>query len=107
MRTTRLLSLALIGCAAVAAEAPIREIAIVHLSHTDFGFTDHPAVFAELQRRYLDVALDAALATQTAPSGERFVWTAETMAVFHDWWKTAPDARRKQMIDMIRAGQID
>ncbi len=40
---------------------PIREIAIVHLSHTDFGFTDHPAVFADLQRRYLDIALDAAL----------------------------------------------
>jgi hypothetical protein len=107
MRTTRLLLLALIGSAAVAADSPIREVAIVHLSHTDFGFTDHPAVFADLQRRYLDIALDAALATRNAPPGERFVWTAETMAVFHDWWKAAPEARRKELINMIRAGQVD
>jgi hypothetical protein len=86
---------------------PIREIAIVHLSHTDFGFTDHPAVFADLQRRYLDIALDAALATRTAPAGERFVWTAESMAVFDDWWKSAAPLRRNQMIEAIRAGQID
>jgi hypothetical protein len=109
MRIFTLFSKLLLGCAALAgaAEMPIREIAIVHLSHTDFGFTDHPAVFADLQRRYLDIALDAALATRTAPPGERFVWTAESMAVFDDWWKSAAPLRRNQMIEAIRAGQID
>jgi hypothetical protein len=109
MRSPCLYLLALLCAAAAvnAADAPIREIAIVHLSHTDFGFTDHPAVFADLQRRYLDIALDAALSTRTAPPGERFVWTAESMAVFDEWWKSAPSARRNQMIEMIRANQID
>jgi hypothetical protein len=99
----------LMCCAAVAsaADLPIREIAIVHLSHTDFGFTDHPAVFADLQRRYLDVALDAALATRSAAPGERFTWTAESMAVFEDWWKSAAPLRRNQMLEVISAGQID
>lgn len=109
MRLPCLYLLALLCPAAAlnAADAPIREIAIVHLSHTDFGFTDHPAVFADLQRRYLDIALDAALSTRTAPPGERFVWTAESMAVFDDWWESAPSARRNQMIEIIRANQID
>jgi len=109
MRALKLIASILLGCAALAAaaESPVREIVIVHLSHTDFGFTDHPAVFADLQRRYLDVALDAALATRTAPIGERFVWTAETMSIFDDWWKSASPARRRQMIESIQAHQID
>ena len=46
----------------------IRHIDLVHLSHTDVGFTDHPIVCRELQRRYLDIAIDAVLATQTGPN---------------------------------------
>ena len=41
-------------------EAAIKHIDLIHLSHTDFGFTDHPAVCREMQVRYLDIALDAA-----------------------------------------------
>ncbi len=41
----------------------IQHIDLVHLSHTDVGFTDHPIICRELQRRYLDIAIDAVLAT--------------------------------------------
>ena len=48
----------------------IQQVDLVHFSHTDFGFTDHPVICRELYRRYLDIALDAALATheQSAPA---------------------------------------
>ena len=38
----------------------VKQLDIIHFSHTDYGFTDHPAVCRDLQRRYLDLALDAA-----------------------------------------------
>jgi len=43
------LLVALLVCvsSSAAPEQRVQEIAIVHLSRTDFGFTDHPAGFAE------------------------------------------------------------
>src|SRR5580700_1482081 len=55
----------LLSTTALAAETatqPVREILLVHFTHTDLGFTDHPVVAEELQRRYLDIAVDASLA---------------------------------------------
>ena len=42
----------------------VKQLDLIHFSHTDYGFTDHPAVCRDMQRRYLDIALDAALATR-------------------------------------------
>ena len=55
----------------------VKELNIVHLSHTDVGFTDHPDVCRELYQRYLDIALDTALDTMRGPKERRFYWTAE------------------------------
>ena len=54
----------------------IRHIEIVHFSHTDYGFTDHPDVCRELQRRFLDVALDTALATRDRPPEGDWLWVS-------------------------------
>ena len=68
-------------------EAPrIRRIELVHLSHTDIGFTDHQSVSRDLHVRYLDIALDAIAATRDRPEAERFRWTAEATLPVHDWW---------------------
>ena len=58
------------GAACGAPEASlehIQQIDLIHFAHTDFGFTDHPAVCRDLQKRYLDVALDTTLATRRLP----------------------------------------
>ena len=34
----------------------IRHVDLVHFSHTDYGFSDHPEVCREMQRRGLDIA---------------------------------------------------
>ena len=44
----------------------VKQLDLIHFSHTDYGFTDHPAVCRDLQRRYLDIALDTAQATRRA-----------------------------------------
>jgi len=85
----------------------IRQLDLVHFSHTDYGFTDHPAVCRDMQRRYLDIALDTALATRRLPEEARFHWTAETTVAVGEWWQAASPARRKQFLQAIRAGQIE
>ena len=45
----------------------VKQLDLIHFSHTDYGFTDHPAVCRDLQRRYLDLALDTAQATRRLP----------------------------------------
>ncbi|WP_455584042.1 glycoside hydrolase family 38 N-terminal domain-containing protein [Bacteroides sp.] len=93
-------------------EFPVRDtlgykyIDIVHVSHTDYGYTDHPMIAIELQKRYLDIALDLALQTKDEKPEDRFVWTAETLDPMYLWWQDATERRRKEMQKMIENKQI-
>jgi hypothetical protein len=88
-------------------DLPIKEVWIVPLSHTDFGYTDQPSVTRELHVRYIDIALDAALKTQGHPDAERFRWTIESQYSLDDWWKSASERRRDQFVAMVKTGQLD
>jgi hypothetical protein len=79
---------------------------LVHLSHTDVGFTDHPIICRELQRRYLDIAIDAVLATRDRPESGRFCWTAESTMGVNDWWRSASPERRKDFLKAVDSGQL-
>ena len=85
----------------------IRRIELVHLSHTDIGFTDHQSVSRDLHVRYLDIALDAIAATRDRPEAERFRWTAEATLPVHDWWFSASDGRRAELLRAVRDGQLE
>ncbi len=85
----------------------VKHVDLVHFSHTDYGFTDHPAVCRELQVRFLDIALDAALATRDKPPEARFAWTAETTVAVLDWWNAAPAARREALLGAVASGQLE
>jgi hypothetical protein len=89
---------ALFLCAPLA--PAIERVQIVHLSHTDVGFTDHPSVTRELQKQYIDLALDAAIARRD------FFWTCESVLSVDDWWKAAATPRRAQFLAAVRRGQI-
>jgi hypothetical protein len=106
------LAVLLFTSSALGADSPappqyIQQLDLIHFSHTDYGFTDHPPVCRDMQRRYLDLALDAALATTDAPEGERFKWTTETTIAVEDWWNAARPERREEFLRMVRAGQLD
>lgn len=103
---------ALTSVLATAESAPtvpefVKQLDLIHFSHTDYGFTDHPAVCRDLQRRYLDLALDTAQATRRLPDDARFRWTAETTVAVNDWWQAATPARRREFFQAVRAGQIE
>ena len=92
---TALLSLRALAQGDATPEPPVQRIYLIHFSHTDVGFTDMPGVCRELQSRYLDIALDGALATESKPEGERFHWTCESLLTVDDWWKAASPERRE------------
>jgi hypothetical protein len=79
----------------------IQRVDIVHMTHTDVGFTDHPAVCREQQTRYLDIAIDGVLAT------ENFAWTAEAALTVDDWWQKNSPERRQDLIRAIETGRLE
>jgi hypothetical protein len=89
------------------AAGTIQYIDLVHFSHTDYGFTDHPVVCRELQRRYLDIAVDGVLATRDKPPEARFSWTAETTVAVLDWWQAASPERRDDFLRALATGQLE
>lgn len=85
----------------------IKTIDIINWTHTDYGYTEHPLIVAELHKRYIDIALDCAEQTKKNKPGERFTWTVEALDPFWKWWQETAPERRKKMTDCIQRGQID
>jgi hypothetical protein len=85
----------------------IRRIDIVHMTHTDIGFTDHPIVCRRQQMRYLDIAIDTVLATTESPLDAQFYWTAETTLAVDDWWKDADSTRRMDFLKAVSTGRLE
>ncbi|MDR1666980.1 MAG: hypothetical protein LBS03_04715 [Bacteroidales bacterium] len=85
----------------------IKTIDLINWTHTDYGYTDHPLIVAELHKRYIDIALDCAEQTQKNRQGERFTWTVEALDPFWKWWKETTPDRREKMLKCILRGQID
>ena len=103
------LILALFCTAYAAAAEPefIKRVDIVHTTHTDIGFTDHPAVTREQQMRFLDIAIDAVLQTIDKSDDEKFVWEAEGPLVVADWWEKATPQRKADLVKAIESGQLE
>lgn len=92
---------AALGTGTDPAPARIRHVDIVHHTHTDIGYTELPSVVRDLQKRYLDTAIDACLADT------QFRWTVESLIGLDDWWKTASPARRNQFLSLVKMGRMD
>jgi hypothetical protein len=85
----------------------IEYIDLIHCTHTDYGYTDHPIIVEDFQKRFLDIAVDAAEATRQLPEDQRFYWTAEALDVVWRWWNEAIPERRSQLLELVKDGQID
>ena len=79
----------------------IQNIDIIHHSHTDFGFTDHPLYARRLQKEYVGQGLKLAM------EDPDFYWTAETALPAADWWESAAECDRDLLITALRTGKMD
>lgn len=88
-----------------AAAKDIEYIDLVHFTHTDIGYTDHPELLLELHQRYIDIAVDEGIATQN--SATPFCWTAEVLEPVYSWWLEADEQKRKNLLTLIENGQFE
>lgn len=85
----------------------IKEIYLVHHSHTDIGYTHPQPVVFELHRRFIDQALDFIEQTQDWPDDSRFRWTCEVSGITLDWWQQASEPARKRFLKAVQGGQLE
>jgi len=85
----------------------IKEIHLIHHSHTDFGYTDLPSTLLEQQVRYIAEAVNIARKTESFPGESRFRWTCEVLLPVADFLAQATPAERRGFDRAFANGQIE
>ena len=84
----------------------IREILVLHHSHTDIGYTHPPTMVWELHRRIIDEAIELCEATAHLPASSRVRWTCETTAPIQYWLERATDRQITRFRRLVARGQM-
>lgn len=84
----------------------IREILVLHHCHTDIGFTHPQPILWDLQRRFIDEAIDLCEATAEWPEASRVRWTCETTAPILHWLEGATDRQIERFRELVQRGQM-
>jgi hypothetical protein len=84
----------------------IRRIHLLHLSHTDLGYTDLPSTCLDLHVDYIRQAMDAAEATLAQPEADRFRWTCEVFGPVVELLKRDATAGAR-LEALVRAGSVE
>lgn len=79
----------------------IKEILLVHHSHTDIGYTHPQPIVFELHDRFIETALDL------AEADEDFRWTCEITGTTRAWWERASNSDRDRFLTAVHRGQIE
>ncbi|MFB6218131.1 MAG: hypothetical protein ABEH77_02965 [Halobacteriaceae archaeon] len=85
----------------------VEEILLVHHSHTDIGYTHDQPTLWDIQRRFIDDALDCAVRDADRDDDAAFRWTVETTAPLLRWLSTAREGRVEQFRDLESRGRIE
>lgn len=85
----------------------LETIYIVHHTHTDIGFTHDQPILWEMQRRFIDMAVDAAERDLDRQTPDAFRWTCETTAAVMRWFETATDRQIERFQQVEKAGRIE
>ncbi len=85
----------------------IKRIDIVHHSHWNPSAPDHPTVAWELQKQYLDRALDIIAKNSERGDDDCFRWSVEGFLPLLEWWAEADRERRDSLVHAVKNGWID
>jgi hypothetical protein len=83
-----------------------REIYLLSYSHNDIGYTDLQPNIEKKQWRNLEEALRLIKQTKDYPPDARYKWNMEVMWSLDGYLRQAPEAKRQEVIDAIKEGNI-
>lgn len=84
----------------------INEILILHHTHTDIGYTHEPPIVWELNRQFIEDALDEIDRTAGWDDASRPVWTCEVTSTLRHWLRTAGDEQIERFKQAAAAGRM-
>ena len=85
----------------------IEEIHLVHHTHTDIGYTHDQPVVWDLQRRFIDEAMDLVEADADRDEPDAFKWTVEATGPLLHWLRSASEAQVKRFQRLEKLGRIE
>lgn len=85
----------------------VNEILLINHCHTDIGYThDQPALW-DLQRRFIDTAIELAERDADLDEPHAFKWTIETTAPLLRWLDAASEERLERFARLEERGRIE
>jgi len=84
----------------------LREILLLHHTHTDIGFTHSQPVVWELHDHFIDRALDLCEETAGWPEPSRTRWTCEVTATLLHWLDSAPEGQLRRFRQLVAQGLV-
>jgi len=84
----------------------IKEVLVLHHSHLDIGYTHAQPILLELQKRYIDEALQLCELTEHWEERDRFRWTCESSYPVLLWLETVSQTQIDRMKRYLNNGQL-
>lgn len=85
----------------------LETIHLLHHSHTDIGFTHDQPILWEMQRRFINTALDCCERDLGHDRDDAFHWTCETFGPVLHWLDHASDRQVERLLRVAKAGRME
>jgi len=87
---------------------PVRrwEVYLLHHTHLDIGYTHVQTEVDQMQRRFLDEAIELGQKTRNYPPEARFKWLPEGLWAVDSYLRKASDEKKRRFVEAVKKGHI-